>query len=83
VIQHHSKQNVMYQKNQRRTFLKRIAGAAGLLALASAGRATEFAGTIAGDHDIYQEYPAHRAFIENASHLWTRVQVYDSVSCAS
>lgn len=157
MIQHHFKLNVMKQRKQRRTFLKRLAGAAGLLALASAGRATEFTGTIVGDHentsggfvhsvyfwlvdetmptrgkfitelrsfigsvdvirtshigrpadtrrdvvdhsysyclivtfdskedhDIYQEHPAHKAFIENASHLWTRVQVYDSVSCAS
>jgi hypothetical protein len=33
------------------------------------------------DHDIYQEHLAHQQFIENASDLWTRVQVYDSVRC--
>jgi hypothetical protein len=33
------------------------------------------------DHDIYQEHPAHQQFIENASSLWTRVQVYDSIRC--
>jgi len=31
------------------------------------------------EHDIYQEHPAHLKFIENASSLWTRVLVYDSV----
>jgi hypothetical protein len=31
------------------------------------------------EHDIYQEHPAHLKFIENASSLWKRVQVYDSV----
>ena len=29
--------------------------------------------------DIYQEHPAHKKFIENASHLWEKVLVYDSV----
>ena len=33
------------------------------------------------DHDVYQEHEAHQQFIENASSLWTRVQVFDSVSC--
>ncbi|MGW8317033.1 MAG: Dabb family protein [Bacteroidales bacterium] len=33
------------------------------------------------DHDHYQAHPAHQQFIENASSLWTRVQVYDSVRC--
>jgi len=33
------------------------------------------------EHDIYQEHPAHQQFIENASSLWTRVQVYDSIRC--
>jgi hypothetical protein len=33
------------------------------------------------DHDIYQEHEAHQTFITNASSLWTRVQVYDSVRC--
>jgi hypothetical protein len=29
-------------------------------------------------HNIYQEHPAHKKFIEDFSHLWSRVQVYDS-----
>jgi hypothetical protein len=33
------------------------------------------------DHDIYQAHTAHQQFIENASSLWTRVQVYDSIRC--
>ncbi len=33
------------------------------------------------DHDIYQAHAAHQQFIENASSLWTRVQVYDSIRC--
>ena len=35
------------------------------------------------DHDTYQEHPLHKQFIENASSLWTRVQVYDSVKCST
>ena len=31
------------------------------------------------EHDIYQEHPAHKKFIENASSLWEKVLVYDSV----
>jgi len=31
------------------------------------------------EHDIYQEHPAHKKFIENASSLWDRVLVYDSI----
>lgn len=31
------------------------------------------------EHDIYQEHELHKAFIENASMLWKKVQVYDSV----
>jgi Stress responsive A/B Barrel Domain len=31
------------------------------------------------EHDIYQEHPAHKRFIENASSLWKKVLVYDSV----
>ena len=31
------------------------------------------------EHDIYQEHPAHLKFIENASSLWKKVLVYDSV----
>jgi len=30
------------------------------------------------DHNIYQEHQAHKKFIEDFSHLWARVQVYDS-----
>ena len=33
------------------------------------------------DHDVYQEHEAHQQFIENASSLWTRVRVFDSVRC--
>jgi len=29
--------------------------------------------------DIYQDHPAHKKFIENASSLWKKVLVYDSV----
>ena len=31
------------------------------------------------EHDIYQEHPLHKKFIANASHLWKKVLVYDSV----
>lgn len=31
------------------------------------------------DHDIYQDHPLHHQFIANASHLWEKVQVYDSL----
>ena len=31
------------------------------------------------EHDIYQEHVAHKEFIENASSLWEKVLVYDSV----
>jgi hypothetical protein len=30
------------------------------------------------DHNIYQEHPAHKKFIDNFSSLWAKVQVYDS-----
>lgn len=30
--------------------------------------------------DAYQEDPVHLKFVEDCSHLWTRVLVYDSVS---
>ena len=29
-------------------------------------------------HDVYQEDPLHLAFIENCSHMWERVKIYDS-----
>ena len=31
------------------------------------------------EHDEYQEHQLHKDFIENASHLWEKVLVYDSV----
>jgi hypothetical protein len=31
------------------------------------------------EHDIYQEHAAHKRFIENASSLWSKVLVYDTV----
>lgn len=31
------------------------------------------------EHDIYQEHQLHKDFIENASSLWEKVLVYDSV----
>lgn len=30
------------------------------------------------DHDRYQDHPAHLEFVEKCSHLWERVQVYDT-----
>ena len=30
------------------------------------------------NHNIYQEHPAHKKFIEDYSHLWAKVQVFDS-----
>lgn len=37
----------------------------------------EFAG--AADHDVYQDHPDHLRFIEECRHLWSRVQVYDTL----
>lgn len=31
------------------------------------------------EQDLYQEHPLHKEFIKNASSLWTKVQVYDSI----
>ena len=31
-------------------------------------------------HDIYQEHPLHKKFIADTQHLWTKVQIYDSIS---
>ena len=31
------------------------------------------------DQDTYQEHPRHKQFVENASDLWNKVQVYDSI----
>ena len=32
------------------------------------------------DHDAYQAHPAHTRFVEKASPLWSKVQVYDAVT---
>lgn len=32
------------------------------------------------DEKIYQSHPTHQAFVENCSHLWQKVEVYDSVA---
>ena len=29
-------------------------------------------------HGVYQEDPLHLAFIENCSHMWERVKIYDA-----
>jgi hypothetical protein len=29
--------------------------------------------------EAYQDHPVHKKFVENCSHLWNRVVVYDSV----
>jgi Stress responsive A/B Barrel Domain len=31
------------------------------------------------DEEIYQHHPIHKKFVEDCSHLWSRVVVYDSV----
>ena len=31
------------------------------------------------EQDLYQEHQLHKVFIENASALWKKVQVYDSI----
>ncbi|MCP4311496.1 MAG: Dabb family protein [Bacteroidetes bacterium] len=31
------------------------------------------------EQDLYQDHPLHKRFIENASSLWEKVQVYDSL----
>jgi hypothetical protein len=31
------------------------------------------------EQDLYQEHPLHKEFIKNASSLWKKVQVYDSI----
>jgi hypothetical protein len=33
-----------------------------------------------GQHDIYQEHEIHKKFIADTQHLWTKVQIYDSIS---
>jgi len=30
------------------------------------------------DHNIYQDHPAHKKFIDDCSKYWTKVQVFDS-----
>ena len=30
-------------------------------------------------HDVYQEHELHKAFITDTQHLWSKVQIYDSV----
>jgi hypothetical protein len=30
-------------------------------------------------HDVYQTHPVHKAFIENCSHLWEKVVIYDAL----
>ena len=30
-------------------------------------------------HDIYQEHPLHKKFLEENAHLWAKVRIYDSV----
>lgn len=31
------------------------------------------------EHDAYQAHEVHKKFVENASDLWNRVQIYDSM----
>lgn len=31
------------------------------------------------DEEVYQQHPLHLKFVEECSHLWTKVIVYDSV----
>ena len=31
------------------------------------------------DEEIYQHHPLHKKFVEECSHLWSKVIVYDSV----
>jgi hypothetical protein len=31
------------------------------------------------DEEIYQHHPLHKKFVEDCSHLWRKVVVYDSV----
>ncbi len=41
------------------------------------GLAVGFADAAA--HDVYQDHPDHLAFIAACKHVWSRVQVYDTV----
>ena len=29
-------------------------------------------------HDAYQDHPIHQRFIQNCSHLWEKVRIYDA-----
>jgi len=31
-------------------------------------------------HDIYQEHPIHKKFIEDTKHLWSKVQIFDAIN---
>ncbi|MDX9880421.1 MAG: Dabb family protein [Prolixibacteraceae bacterium] len=31
------------------------------------------------DHDVYQSHPIHLKFVEDCSHLWEKVTVYDAM----
>lgn len=31
------------------------------------------------DEEIYQDHPIHKKFVEECSHLWNKVIVYDSI----
>ncbi|MGY5355038.1 Dabb family protein [Wenyingzhuangia sp. IMCC45467] len=31
-------------------------------------------------HELYQNEPAHQLFLKEASHLWEKVQIFDSVT---
>ncbi|MEM8893014.1 MAG: Dabb family protein [Bacteroidota bacterium] len=33
-------------------------------------------------HDIYQEHAEHKKFIAETQHLWSKVQIYDSIAVA-
>lgn len=32
------------------------------------------------NHDLYQQEEAHQQFLKEASHLWEKVQIYDSIA---
>ena len=34
------------------------------------------------EQNAYQEHPAHKRFVEETAHVWTRVQIYDSIELA-
>jgi hypothetical protein len=34
------------------------------------------------EQDAYQEHEAHKRFVNETAHLWTKVQVYDSIELA-